>query len=174
MALIYLERQSSSHQRTWGSCQIAWNLTREGFQSAGPDFILKVHDCSASTPLLVTPLLHDRSDSASLVLRTLFGASRRHTKGPWRRVTSRERVGKNLVDFAFLGADILWLLALRIRPIWFMSIRGMFHVRCPFSFKRRMWIPPTRRRWASAVRRSFKGMGNPASFRSALPASGAR
>jgi hypothetical protein len=65
-------------------------------------------------------------------------ASRRHTKRPWRRVTSRERVGENLVDFAFVRADVLWLIVLLIRFVSFVSIRGTFHVRCPSSSKRKM------------------------------------
>ena len=40
----------------------------------------------------------------------------------------QERVGENPIDFAFVLADVLWLVVLRTRPVSFVSISGTFHV----------------------------------------------
>jgi len=67
------------------------------------------------------PLLVPRSDTS--------WALERHTKGPWGRVTGRERVGENPVDLTFVPIDVLWLAVPQARPVSFLSVSGTFHVR---------------------------------------------
>src|SRR5688572_19938919 len=82
------------------------------------------------------------SDPVSCACSDALRTGGRHTERPRRRVASRERVGENLIDLAFFGADILWRLVLRIPPVSFLSIRGTFHVRCPISPGEKMPISP--------------------------------
>src|SRR4026209_904690 len=67
--------------------------------------------------IVVTPIPPDRSVSVSFTCSVASCAFRRHPKRPWRRVTGREPVGENLVDFAFVRTDVLWLIVLLIRPV---------------------------------------------------------
>jgi hypothetical protein len=105
--------------------------------------------------IVATPIPPDRSASVSFTFSDASGASRRHTKRPWRRVTSRERVGENLVDFAFVRADVLWLIVLLIRPVSFVSMRGTFHVRCLSSSKRKMSMPAHSSSLGKSLGRAF-------------------
>jgi len=54
-----------------------------------------------------------------------------NAKSPRRRVTRREGVGENLIDFALLFVGLVRLLVVPARRLSFMNIRRTFHVPLP-------------------------------------------
>lgn len=55
----------------------------------------------------------------------------RHTERPWRSVTGREGIGKDLIDLPLPKVEILSILVPPGRRDPFLSVRGAFHVRPP-------------------------------------------